>query len=116
MIDVTTGFQLGMGGNTGVALNIGSSPGQSQQKISVNAVTGNLSVQRADQVLIGGGPDTAIVRTYNSQGLFDDENGDNFRFGAQRRISNLTGTVNTAGSTVVRTAEDGSRQTYTYRA
>src|SRR5687767_12349713 len=115
MIDVITGYQLGVAANTGVALNLDSSPGQAQQKISVNAVTGNLSIQRTDQLLLGRGPDAAVVRTYNSQGRFDDENGDNFRFSVQRRISNLTGTVNTAGSTVLRTAEDGSQQLFTYR-
>lgn len=116
MIDVITGYQLGVGSTSGAALNLDSSPGQAQQKIHVNALTGNLTIQRTDQVLFGTGPDTALIRTYNSQGRFDDENGDNFRFSIQRRISNLTGTVNTAGSTVLRTAEDGSQQTFTYRA
>jgi YD repeat-containing protein len=116
VIDVITGNQLGVISNTGTSLNLDSSPGQSRQKISVNAVTGNLSIQRIDQVLIGQGPDSTVARTYNSQGRLDDENGDNFRFSVQRRIDSLTGTVNTAGSTVLRTAEDGSQQRFVYRA
>jgi len=65
-------------------------------------------------LLVGRGPDLSLLRTYNSQGLLDGDNGDNWRMGVYRKVYNLTGTVNTAGSTVTRVAEDGSESVYTY--
>ena len=61
-------------------------------------------------------PDAAVFRTYNSQGLLDDDNGDNWRIGFYRRVHSLTGTANTAGSTVRRTDADGASALYTYDA
>jgi YD repeat-containing protein len=73
-------------------------------------------VQNQDEVLIGRGPDVAVLRTYNSRGLLDDDNGDNWRLGLYRRVYGLTGTANTAGSTVTRTDADGADAVYTYNA
>src|SRR5439155_19003821 len=69
-----------------------------------------------DEVVIGRGPDLGLLRTYNSRGFLNDDNGDNWRLGVYRRVYNLSGTVNTAGSTITRIAEDGSESIYTYNA
>ena len=88
--------------------------GRSGEQVFVNGVTGNLVIQSRDELLTGRGPDLSLLRTYNSQGLLNDDNGDNWRFGVYRKVYNLTGTVNTAGSTVTRVAEDGSESVYTF--
>ncbi len=90
--------------------------GRAGEGVYVNAATGNLVVQNRDELVLGRGPDLSLVRTYNSQGLLNDDNGDNWRLGVYRKVYNLTGTVNTAGSTVTRVAEDGSESIYTYNA
>jgi YD repeat-containing protein len=90
--------------------------GHSGERVYVNAATGNLVVQDTDEVLLGRGLDVNLLRTYNSQGLLSDDNGDSWRMGVYRKVSNLAGTVNSAGSTVTRVASDGSESTYTYDA
>ncbi|MCB5191901.1 hypothetical protein LG198_14320, partial [Methylobacillus arboreus] len=80
----------------------------------INAKTGNLILQRQDELLIGRGPDLGILRTYNSQGAFDFDNNDNWQLSLYRQLSGLTGNVNTAGSTITRTAADGAQLIYTY--
>ncbi|MCW7541708.1 hypothetical protein OOT46_28325 [Aquabacterium sp. A7-Y] len=102
---------IGAGGQVGQAAQ-----GRSGEQVYVNAGTGNLVVQQRDEWLVSAGPDAAILRTYNSLGALDDDNGDNWRLGLSRRISGLTGTVNTAGSTVRRIGEDGAEALYTYDA
>src|SRR5262245_22322347 len=74
-------------------------PGRAAERVYVNSVTGNLVVQNTDEVLLGRGPDVALLRTYNSQGLLDGDNNDGWRIGVYRKVFNLIGTVNTAGST-----------------
>ncbi|ROH83782.1 RHS repeat protein, partial [Pseudomethylobacillus aquaticus] len=80
----------------------------------VNAQTGNLVVQRQDEILMGRGPDVGVVRTYNSQGGFDFDNDDQWQLSLYRQLSGLMGTVNTAGSTITRTGADGVQLVYTY--
>src|SRR5689334_1229481 len=91
-----------------------ASQGRAGERVYVNAATGNLVVQNQDEFVLGRGPDLALLRTYNSQGQFQDDNADNWRLGFYRKVYNLTGTVNTAGSTITRVAEDGSESVYTY--
>src|SRR5215510_12702461 len=62
----------------------------------------------------GLGNDISVVRTYNSQGVLDGDNNDNWRIGLYKRVYNLTGTVNTAGSTITRVDGDGSELVYRY--
>jgi YD repeat-containing protein len=102
---------LGGAGQIGTA-----SQGRAGERVYVNAATGNLVLQDQDEILVGRGPDAAVLRTYNSRGLMDDDNGDNWRIGLYRRVYALTGTVNTAGSTITRTDADGADAVYTYNA
>lgn len=107
----TSGSLLGSQGQIGTAAQAGSG-----ERVTVNASTGNLVVQQEDEWLVGRGPDTVVLRTYNSLGGADADNGDQWRLGLSRKVNGLTGTVNTAGSTVKRVAEDGSETIFTYSA
>ncbi|KQN39513.1 hypothetical protein ASG37_08125 [Sphingomonas sp. Leaf407] len=110
-----TGFERGSGnvlGAGGTAGNAGT--GRNGEQVMLNAANGNLVVSQRDEFLVGRGPDAAILRTYNSHGDWVDDNSDNWRMSNQRRIHTLTGSVNTAGSTVKRTGADGSVTTFTW--
>ncbi|MCU7934082.1 MAG: hypothetical protein KZQ99_04275, partial [Candidatus Thiodiazotropha sp. (ex Dulcina madagascariensis)] len=87
--------------------------GQSD-RVYVNTATGNLVVQRRDEYLSGLGLDLALLRTYNSQAQFDDDNGDNWRLNVHQRLYGLTGTVNTTGSTITKVYGDGAEVVFTY--
>ena len=99
--------QAGLLGNAGL--------GQSGEQVYINAASGNLVIRRIDEVLIGQGIDTALSRTYNSQGGMTDSNGDDWVLSATRFLS-FSGTTNTAGSTVTRRGADGSLTVFTYDA
>jgi YD repeat-containing protein len=113
----STGFERSsrsMLGNSGL---LGSAAlGRSGEQVFVNASNGNLLISQKDEFLVGRGPDAAIARTYNSLGDLSDDNGDNWRQGTDRRIYGLTGTLNTAGSTVRRVSADGSDILYSWDA
>ena len=102
---------LGQRGQVGMA-----GQGRSGEQAYVNAATGNLVLQTRDELLLGRGPDTVSLRTYNSQGLLSDDNGDNWTVGAFGQRMLLTGTVATAGSTLTRTDRDGAQAVYTWDA
>lgn len=110
-LSTASGLVLGSNGSLGI-----SSQGRADENVYVNAVTGNLVLQRQDEVLIGRGPDVGLIRTYNSLGLFNDDNGDNWRLGFSRKVYGLTGTANTSGSSVKRLGEDGNEVIYTWDA
>src|SRR2546422_1433054 len=121
MVAIVSGAGLGLANGSLNVLGSQGAVGQANQgrageSVYVNAATGNLVVQNRDEVVIGRGPDLSFLRTYNSQGLLNDDNGDNWRLGVYRKVYNLTGTVNASGSTVIRIAEDGSELIYTYNA
>src|SRR2546428_7225020 len=121
MVAVVSGAGLGLANSSLNVLGPQGAMGQANQGragegVYVNSTTGNLVVQNRDEVVIGRGPDLSFVRTYNSQGLLNDDNGDNWRLGVYRRVYNLTGTVSTAGSTVTRVAGDGSESVYSFDA
>src|SRR5262245_41827056 len=101
---------LGAQGQLGTVLQ-----GNAGQRVYLNAATGNLVIQGQDEVLIGRGPDAVAVRTYNSQCLLNDDNGDNWRISFYRRVQNLTGTLNVSG-TITRVDADGAEAVYTYDA
>ncbi|MGM9486050.1 hypothetical protein [Ideonella sp. YS5] len=91
--------------------------GSSGERVYVNVATGNLVVQRRDDFIASKGLDNEAVRTYNSLGLANDgDNNDNWSLGVYAQQIALTGTVNTAGSTMVRTARDGSQAIYSWDA
>src|SRR5216683_613539 len=121
MAAIVSGVSLGLtnssAGVLGAQGKLGTAPqGGSGERVYVNAASGNLVLQRQDEVLLGTGVDISLLRTYNSQGLLNDDNGDNWRLGVYKRIYNLTGTVNAAGSTVTRVEADGAESVYVYDA
>ncbi len=119
MVAIVTGTGLGVERGSGFVLGsrgqLGDSAfGRYGEKVTVNAATGNLAIDRVDDVLIGQGIDNVVNRAYNSLGNLVDDNSDNWRVGLAKQITTLTGTVNTSGSTVTRLDWDGSDTLYTY--
>src|SRR5688572_15866257 len=103
MVAVVSGNGLGLSSSSLASLagGLGSSPeGQNGQRLFVNSATGNLVIQSEDESLGALGADLRLIRTYNSQGQLDDDNADNWRLGVHQKLLGLTGTVNTAGSTI----------------
>ncbi|KTE42969.1 MULTISPECIES: DUF6531 domain-containing protein [unclassified Sphingopyxis] len=115
---VGAGYTRGSGNLLGGGGLIGSgSLGRGGDSVSVNAATGNLLISQQDEFLIGKGLDISIGRTYNSLGqAHDGDNGDNWQQSTTRRVFGLTGTQNTAGSTIKRQGADGAVITYTWNA
>lgn len=111
-LSLTSMATLGQRGLFGTATQ-----GQSGERAYVNIANGNLVLQDLDDQLVSQGEDIAALRTYNSQGLMDDDNADNWTTGASR-LGNLhyarAGTLNTAGSTLTLVGPDGSRALYTW--
>ncbi|MES2937303.1 MAG: DUF2235 domain-containing protein [Pseudomonadota bacterium] len=123
MVAIVSGNSLGLGLTSWATLGergqFGTaSLGQAGEQSFVNVATGNLVLQDRDDVLAAPGIQVDALRTYNSLGLLDDDNGDNWSTGAFQKNGNLqlTGTPNTAGSTVTRTARDGAQATYLWSA
>ena len=120
MVSVVTGSGLGLvNSSRGVVGANGvlgqGNVGRAGEQLTVNAANGNLVVQNQDGLLLGVGPDVGLVRTYNSQGGWDGDNNDAWRLGFYRRIAGLTGTLNTAGSTLRRVEADGNEALFTFR-
>src|SRR5437868_1211077 len=112
MVSVISGSGLGL---FGASVGRGSSGvGQGPERIYVNSASGNLILQSEDERLRARGLDLSLIRTYNSQGLMDDDNGDNFRLSVQARLSAVTGTMNAAGSSLTKTFGDGRAVVYRY--
>ncbi|MGQ5524110.1 RHS repeat domain-containing protein [Chitinimonas sp. PSY-7] len=108
-------FQRSLVQPVGMGLSVGEM-GQVGDGVFVNVAQGNLVLQRRDEWLVGrGAADTEVLRTYNSQARFTDDNEDTWWLGGYRMLRNLTGTVNTVGSSVDRITADGSVQTFIYR-
>lgn len=111
MSTIVAGTSLGLfnGGNelglTGAAF------GQAGSRYYVNGVSGNLVVQRQDQVLVGHGQDTSLVRTYNSMGTISGF--DNWYFQFEQRLESAPASDAT-GAKIYRIAADGFRQEFVY--
>ncbi|MFC4314275.1 DUF6531 domain-containing protein, partial [Steroidobacter flavus] len=119
MVAVVSGSGLGLFGSSvaalgGVGATGNSGLGRGTDRVFVNSVTGNLVVQSQDERLSGFAQDISLVRTYNSQGLMDDDNGDNWRLGVHQRLHSWGSTTNTAGSTVTKVFGDGREVVYSY--
>ena len=119
MVAIVSGNSLGLSltslgtlGQRGVLGTAGQ--GRNGEQAYVNIANGNLILQDFDDKLVARGADIGVVRTYNSQGLLNDDNGDNWIVGAYGQQVRLTGTVATAGSTLVRIDRDGASATYTW--
>jgi YD repeat-containing protein len=108
-LSLTSLATLGQRGTVGAA-----GQGRNGEQAFVNIATGNLVLQDFDDRLEGRGLDIGAVRTYNSQGLLNDDNGDNWRVGAFGQQLQLSGTAGAAGSTVTRTDRDGAQAVYTW--
>ena len=121
MVAIVSGNTLGLNltskgvlGDAGVSGN--PTQGQGGEQVYVNAATGNLVMQQLQDELVGAGLDIASVLTYNSRGLANDDNGDNFSLGKVAVQLALANTVNTPSSTLTRTAFDGSQSVFTWNA
>jgi YD repeat-containing protein len=115
---VVAGSGLGLQNTSGTRIGsdavIGNaSVGWLGSNVTVNAKNGNLVIQNQDEILSGKGPDSVFSRVDNSQVY---TTGGEWREGSQRTVNGLTGTVNTAGSTITRTDWDGSAMFYTWNA
>ena len=119
MVAAISGQGLGLYNTSATNLNGQGTDGTAAQgrtgeQIYVNTANGNLVLQDDDEMLSAEGLNVSIVRTYNSQGQFDNGLGENWRLGVDESLSGLTGTVNTAGSTITKTFGDGAQVTYNY--
>ena len=110
-LSLTSLATLGQRGTFGTA-----GQGRNGEQAFVNIANGNLVLQSFDDELVGRGLDIHAVRTYNSQGLLNDDNGDNWIVGAYGQRIQLSGTVATTGSTLTRTDRDGATASYTWDA
>jgi YD repeat-containing protein len=89
--------------------------GWGNDRAYINAATGNLVIQSQDDYLASLGLDVAMVRTYNSLGVFmDGDNGDNWQTSLYRQLLNLP----SAGATtpITRIGSDGNQAIFTYDA
>jgi YD repeat-containing protein len=122
MVAIVSGNSLGLSLSSLATLGqrgqIGTAgQGRNGEESFVNVANGNLVLQDRDDVLIGRGLDINAVRTYNSQGLLTDDNGDNWSVGAfGQKVALTSGAVGTAGSTVTRTDRDGAQAVYSWDA
>jgi len=121
MVAVVSGNGLGLGTSSLSSLGSdgavgGAAEGKASEQVYVNSTTGNLVIQDSEDYLAALGLDLPITRTYNSQGQLTDDFGGEWRLGVDERLINLTGTVNTASSTIVKVFGDESQVTFTYDA
>jgi YD repeat-containing protein len=101
--------QLNGYGGTGSA-----SIGNGNDRVYVNAVTGNLVIQSQDDYLASLGLDAAAVRTYNSRGFLSDDNQDGWQLSFYRKLLNLPGTGQTTA--ITREGGDGHRAVFNWDA
>lgn len=108
-VSLTSMNTLGQRGAQGVATQ-----GRNGEQAYVNVFSGNLVLQDRDDLLVNHGIDIAALRTYNSQGKFTDDNGDNWSNGVYSQQLRISGSLSAVGSSIVRTGRDGSESTYQY--
>ena len=118
MVAIVSGNGLGvslsslstLGGNVSAGA---PTQGRNGELAFVNIANGNLILQDHDavQTELGAIPLDSL-RVYNSQGTVDATDNWSNGFSMQKLV--LSGTVNTAGSTIVRTDTDGAQATYSF--
>ena len=119
MVAIVSGNSLGLSNTSAAVLGqnglIGeAADGATKDAAIVNVSNGNLVLQSDDDFLAGQGLDIDSVLTYNAQGSANEGNGFGWSMSMIKQVGNLTGTVNTASSTITRTDGDGSQVVYTY--
>jgi hypothetical protein len=119
MVAIVTGGGLGSSsralGLLGTSRRLGAVLfGHGTEGIYVNAATGNLILRRQHEFIVGPGSDSGVLRSYNSQGVFNGLGEPNWRLRFSRKVKGLTGRVNTPGSTVLRVDEDCEEKLYAY--
>ncbi len=105
-LDLTSLRTLGPQDFTGSAAH-----GRNGQGVYVNAANGNLVVQGLEANVATAGADVQGLRTYNSQGLLDDDSGvggDNWSNGYFLQPLRLVGTYGEPGSEIHLTGRDGA--------
>ncbi|MBT9458004.1 MAG: LysM peptidoglycan-binding domain-containing protein [Burkholderiaceae bacterium] len=119
MVAIVSGNSLGLGlsswttlGQRGVFGD--ASLGRTGGNGYVNVATGNLVLQGQDESLMGRGLDVAALRTYNSQGRLNDDNGDNWSVGIYRQQIKYNGAPELAATTLTRTGRDGAEAVYSW--
>lgn len=83
-----------------------ASSGQAPSGLRVNAATGNLVLQAGDQFVTSSGRDAAMVRTYNSQGLWQNQQA--WRYFYQRELLDLGGSAEPLPASLRLRHDDGS--------
>ncbi|HUR88505.1 MAG TPA: hypothetical protein VMZ74_05395 [Ramlibacter sp.] len=85
--------------------------GRAGEQVYVNAATGDLIIQRQDEWVdsMGFGVPTALLRTYNSQGKFTDDNADNWQMSVAKTLGAYTANVS-----ITRNDGDGTSLVYNY--
>jgi YD repeat-containing protein len=121
MVAIVSGHGLGINFSSANVAGGRGQLGQAQtgaagQEVYVNAATGNLVLRERDLQLFDHGLDLGFLHTYNSQGRFQDEPGQDAALGFYARSIRFEGTPGDAGSTLVRTLADGSAQVLTWDA
>lgn len=119
MVSIISGDGLGLY-NTSLNLlnqsNSGSQLGNNGDQLYVNTTTGNLVIRQQDEFLSSAGAGLNLLRTYNSLGQFDDDNGDNWRLNVYQELKNIPATPNTVGSSVTKVYGDGHEAVFNYDA
>ncbi len=116
MVAIVAGNGLGLFNTSLNSLGGSGSPGQGNLgqaggQALVNISNGNLVLRFTDEQLSGLGQDLLHTRTYNTRGDFSDADADGWRWDAERSLT-LVGTLNTAGSQMVRITGDGHKAVY----
>jgi len=110
-LSLTSLSTLGQAGTSGSA-----SQGRSGERAYVNIANGNLVLQDRDDLLVSHGMQMGALRTYDSQGVTNDDNSDNWSNGIYTKQLLRVGPINKAGSQLQRTDLDGAVSTYNYDA
>jgi YD repeat-containing protein len=119
MLTIVSGNALGVNSNSFMPRqgDVGSNVlGKGGDRAYINGVTGNLVIQRQDELISDIGKDIGVLRTYNSLGELNDDNSDNWKIGFYRGLRNLQGTISSAGSSIEKIEADGAITVYRYDA